>query len=165
LGYHSAPNLPEEYQGRYFQALGQFVSNLSLKFPLLVLVEDLHWMDRSSLPVWKHWCEVLPQSSSLCLATSRTFEAGQGAQLHVPLTRLNPTESARDEWQRSHRLGHSLCLAIFDIDHFKKFNDNSGHSVGDAVLATVSSRCRDSLRTIDHLGRLGGEELLAPSRR
>ncbi|MGE0493118.1 MAG: diguanylate cyclase [Vulcanimicrobiota bacterium] len=65
---------------------------------------------------------------------------------------------AEEEFRRADRLGHSLCLALFDIDHFKKFNDTYGHAVGDLVLSTTSKRCQACLRSIDIMGRYGGEE-------
>jgi len=47
---------------------------------------------------------------------------------------------------------------MFDIDHFKAINDTWGHSVGDAVLQKVSLLISASLRDVDILGRIGGEE-------
>ncbi|MBS2037827.1 diguanylate cyclase [bacterium] len=74
------------------------------------------------------------------------------------LNRRQFLKQAQDELYRADRLGHALSLVMFDVDHFKKFNDTHGHAIGDLVLRTVAGRCRDCLRGIDHLGRLGGEE-------
>ena len=51
-----------------------------------------------------------------------------------------------------------LCVAIFDIDHFKRVNDRFGHPAGDEVIREVGVRADDSLRTRDFVGRIGGEE-------
>ena len=51
-----------------------------------------------------------------------------------------------------------LCVAIFDIDHFKRINDRFGHPAGDEVIREVGVRADDSLRTRDFVGRIGGEE-------
>ncbi|MDG5749560.1 diguanylate cyclase [Qipengyuania sp. XHP0211] len=51
-----------------------------------------------------------------------------------------------------------LCVAIFDIDHFKRVNDRFGHPAGDEVIREVGVRAHDSLRTRDFVGRIGGEE-------
>lgn len=54
----------------------------------------------------------------------------------------------------------SVCLAIADIDYFKKVNDTYGHAVGDHVLQAFVSACTPQLRGGDRLGRIGGEEFL-----
>jgi diguanylate cyclase (GGDEF)-like protein len=53
-----------------------------------------------------------------------------------------------------------LGLAVLDIDHFKRVNDEFGHEVGDAALVTFAQCCRQVLRKHDVVGRLGGEEFL-----
>jgi diguanylate cyclase (GGDEF)-like protein len=58
----------------------------------------------------------------------------------------------------ANRHGHNLTLAVLDVDHFKQVNDNYGHAVDDAVLASVIATCRESLRGSDIVGRIGGEE-------
>ena len=47
---------------------------------------------------------------------------------------------------------------MLDIDHFKSVNDTFGHDVGDQVLKLVSHGMQQQIRTVDILGRLGGEE-------
>jgi len=54
--------------------------------------------------------------------------------------------------------GPPLMLGLFDIDHFKKYNDTWGHAAGDAALRAVSQAVRDRLRPDDRLCRYGGEE-------
>jgi diguanylate cyclase (GGDEF)-like protein len=49
---------------------------------------------------------------------------------------------------------------MLDIDHFKDFNDNFGHALGDRVLQVVADLCKQSLRETDILGRYGGEEFI-----
>jgi diguanylate cyclase (GGDEF)-like protein len=56
------------------------------------------------------------------------------------------------------RPGHSTSLIMLDLDHFKRINDNYGHSVGDKVLQAVASIGKNQLRDSDLIGRLGGEE-------
>lgn len=59
--------------------------------------------------------------------------------------------------------GH-FALLMFDIDHFKKFNDTYGHPIGDLVLKRVGRAVQNCLRDLDLLARYGGEEfaILAP---
>lgn len=51
-----------------------------------------------------------------------------------------------------------FSLIIFDIDHFKDFNDKFGHTTGDEVLVHVANKVKSTLRQNDFLARYGGEE-------
>ena len=59
------------------------------------------------------------------------------------------------------RHGIPLALMIVDVDHFKRINDEHGHQAGDVALVETVKRIRDSLRSEDLVGRLGGEEFVA----
>jgi two-component system cell cycle response regulator len=59
-------------------------------------------------------------------------------------------------YARRHR--SLLSLVMFDVDHFKKVNDNFGHLAGDAVLVTLSRIAMSMIRTEDIFARYGGEE-------
>jgi diguanylate cyclase (GGDEF)-like protein len=66
-----------------------------------------------------------------------------------------------DEIQRSGRYGRQFSLLVMDIDHFKKFNDNYGHQIGDEVIKLVSQVIKRAIRTgVDVPGRYGGEEMV-----
>ncbi|MDB5821846.1 MAG: hypothetical protein JWR21_550 [Herminiimonas sp.] len=58
------------------------------------------------------------------------------------------------------RHGRPLAVAMLDIDHFKNVNDTYGHDIGDRVLQALVKVCVDNLRTVDHIGRVGGEEFV-----
>ncbi len=58
------------------------------------------------------------------------------------------------------RKGRPLCIAMVDLDFFKKVNDTHGHLVGDEVLHDVTARMRSSVRDFDTVGRYGGEEFV-----
>ncbi|ARO33268.1 GGDEF domain-containing protein (plasmid) [Rhizobium sp. NXC14] len=58
------------------------------------------------------------------------------------------------------RHGSSGCLAVFDIDNFKRINDRLGHHAGDLVLRDFAHRIHQNVRRSDCFGRVGGEEFL-----
>lgn len=62
------------------------------------------------------------------------------------------------EMRRKKRTGSPLCIALVDIDDFKKINDNFGHTAGDMVLANVAEIFRLHTRDIDVVTRWGGDE-------
>lgn len=64
------------------------------------------------------------------------------------------------ELSRSRRTKSPLCLAMWDIDYFKKVNDNYGHDVGDRVLKAFSEVIMKRIRKTDMFARIGGEEFL-----
>lgn len=66
-----------------------------------------------------------------------------------------------DEWKRSSRENTPLSLILLDIDHFKSFNDNYGHLVGDECLKFVAQRIEQHCRRpADCAARYGGEEFI-----
>ena len=54
----------------------------------------------------------------------------------------------------------TMCLAVVDVDHFKRINDNWGHLAGDKVLKIVAREMRTALKDSDFLARYGGEEFV-----
>jgi diguanylate cyclase (GGDEF)-like protein len=81
-----------------------------------------------------------------------------------PLTGLNNRRFALEELQNwfdlSQRHDRPLSVLMCDLDHFKQVNDTLGHGAGDRVLEEFGQRVKDSLRTTDLAGRIGGEEFL-----
>ncbi|WP_429147847.1 diguanylate cyclase [Aeromonas rivipollensis] len=66
----------------------------------------------------------------------------------------------RKWFSQARESGKPLCVLLLDIDHFKKVNDRLGHHVGDLVLTAVAQCIEDQLRSLDRVGRNGGEEFL-----
>lgn len=66
------------------------------------------------------------------------------------------------KWKEAARLHIPFSVCMFDIDHFKAYNDTFGHPAGDKVLASVANLLSSYLRrTTDFVARYGGEEFVA----
>ncbi len=70
-------------------------------------------------------------------------------------------ERLLEELVRGERYDQPVAVVMCDVDRFKQVNDTYGHLVGDTVLREVAERLRRALRTVDVVGRYGGEEFLA----
>jgi diguanylate cyclase (GGDEF)-like protein len=85
-----------------------------------------------------------------------------------PLTGLLNRRALEDafdvELARAGRGRFGVGVVMLDLDGFKHFNDQHGHQAGDAALQRLSHALNEATRTIDHVGRVGGEEfaILAP---
>jgi diguanylate cyclase len=81
-------------------------------------------------------------------------------QLTGALNRRGLDDAMAREAARDERNGMPLCIALIDIDNFKKINDSYGHQVGDIVLVHLVAIIKETIRTNDLIGRYGGEEFL-----
>lgn len=81
-------------------------------------------------------------------------------QLTGVLNRRGLDEAFEKEAARAQRRQTPLCVALLDIDNFKKLNDSLGHEAGDAALIHLTSVIRETLRPQDTVARFGGEEFV-----
>lgn len=65
----------------------------------------------------------------------------------------------QEKFEEARRYGRFFSLLLFDIDHFKKFNDTHGHQTGDLVLKQFAKLLQDNVRKADICCRYGGEEM------
>ena len=93
------------------------------------------------------------QQSQLALSASLDGLTGLWNRAHID-------QLFADEIARAQRYDTHFAVILIDIDHFKQVNDTHGHAVGDAVLRQFARLLRDSVRAVDQVGRLGGEEFL-----
>lgn len=79
-----------------------------------------------------------------------------------PLTQVSNRrpflKTLETSFQSAVKTGRPLSVAMLDVDHFKRINDTYGHDAGDKVLQKLSRMLISEFRTIDFVGRLGGEE-------
>ena len=84
--------------------------------------------------------------------------------MHDALTglfnRRHMQELLEREYARTQRTGNNYCIALIDLDHFKRVNDTYGHNVGDDVLVGFARAAQRVLRETDIIARWGGEEFL-----
>jgi len=81
------------------------------------------------------------------------------ALTNVP-NRLSYEQRMEEEFARWQRTDLPLVLAVWDIDFFKKINDNFGHKAGDKVLETIAQLLNKRIRKSDFFARYGGEEFV-----
>lgn len=109
--------------------------------------------------------EYLPYFSSLLgLSLERIdlYERLQKLSIYDSLTQVYNrryfSERFAEEFERAKSFNFEVSFLMVDIDFFKKINDTYGHLVGDAVLSEVARFIQESIREIDFVGRMGGEE-------
>jgi diguanylate cyclase (GGDEF)-like protein len=98
------------------------------------------------------------------MENSRLFERVRNLSIRDGVTGLynhrHILELVQTEFDRVDRYPHVFSVLMIDIDHFKKVNDEHGHPAGDAVLREIAGVIQGCLRTVDDVGRYGGEEFL-----
>ena len=115
---------------------------------------------RTDLPIMS----IFAKQIGVSLERARLFQEVQSLALTDPLTGLQNRRSlfelGRVEFSRASRMNRPFCCMMLDVDHFKLINDNYGHPCGDQVLQELATRCKNTVRAIDLIGRYGGEELI-----
>ena len=76
------------------------------------------------------------------------------------LNRRQITKVANQELERAQRHGHPTSIILLDIDELKEINDQYGHAAGDLAIQHTAKTLLENLRTIDSLGRYGGDEFV-----
>ncbi len=103
--------------------------------------------------------------AAIAIDKARLYEEAQRLAITDDLTGLNNRrhllQLAEHEFERSQRYQRPLSAIMLDLDHFKNINDTYGHPIGDQALRALAHSCRHHLRSVDILGRYGGEEFLA----
>jgi diguanylate cyclase (GGDEF)-like protein len=105
----------------------------------------------------------LAKHVGLALANLKLRETLRNQAIRDPLTglfnRRHMEESLEREILRATRRGTPVGLIMIDIDHFKDFNDSSGHAAGDGILRELASLLQKQTRGEDLACRYGGEEV------
>jgi diguanylate cyclase len=91
---------------------------------------------------------------------NQVSELVQQDQLTGALNRRGMDAAFEREATRADRSHHPICVALLDIDNFKRLNDTLGHQAGDQALVHLSSVIKETLRPSDSVARYGGEEFI-----
>lgn len=102
--------------------------------------------------------EVARVNAEIIALNQRLAELAMTDELTGLLNRRAFLERICEHISQSQRTGQPLGCIMFDVDRFKRINDQRGHHAGDVVLAHVARVTRARLRPYDVVGRLGGEE-------
>jgi len=104
------------------------------------------------------------ENIGLAIANLKLRDAMRSMSIRDPLTglfnRRYAEETLTQEIFRAKRQSSQLAVMMFDIDHFKQFNDTFGHDGGDAVLRELGTYLKNQVRGSDVISRYGGEEFL-----
>ncbi len=141
-------------------ALGTFLVG-----PIEAMITDFRYV---SLPVaiWNGavrlsvFCVVLLLMARVRTLMSKLEEQALADELTGLANLRALRETAATEIERSRRFDHPLTLAYLDIDDFKSVNDRVGHEAGDRVLISLASVARATMRSIDTVVRVGGDEFV-----
>ena len=100
------------------------------------------------------------RTQELAEALARIQDMATHDELTQLINRRQMTQALMEETERRDRTGEALCVAVIDLDHFKRINDTHGHAAGDVVLQQFAQQAQSCVRRGDLLARWGGEEFL-----
>lgn len=159
--YFEAPRLRPMRTGQAFTALRADDSELAVD----IMLQPLQLAGRPMvLSVLRDVSERADMQALLRAALERERALARTDPLTGTANRRHFVEVAQHEMDRLRRYGRAFTLCYIDLDHFKRVNDELGHSVGDQLLCALVETMAAHLRVSDLLARLGGDEfaLLLP---
>ena len=133
--------------------------------PALLRLEALHWLALAlAMPAFVLLMGRVRLLHQMLHQTSRQIrtieETAQRDALAGCYNRRHILAVLEEQKQLADESGIPLCMAVLDLDHFKRINDACGHLAGDEVLRTFARLVQQNVRADDILGRYGGEEFL-----
>jgi diguanylate cyclase (GGDEF)-like protein len=146
-----------------------------LQYATIVAFADLHWSleappfatsEYGQFNLGAHYARLaifffaVVLSSNVALRKQRLRWLAAKDPLTGLINRGFFDERMQAEVSRTNRTGRLLSVALIDIDHFKKCNDEFGHAVGDEILRELAKIFQQSLRKSDLVARYGGEEFI-----
>lgn len=127
-----------------------------------MLIADDAFTDRVVSPADRHLLLALANLAAIAVEKGKLFSEMRRLAEVDGLTGLANRRVYDQELQRllaeARRTGRPVSLVVFDVDHFKRYNDRFGHLAGDDALRFVGEVLRRNARRTDLIARYGGEE-------
>ncbi len=124
----------------------------------LVSFEDVTSLEQQKQSLMHALSELETSKDQIHQQNIRLQELASRDVLTGAFNRRSLYEQLEVLWNEFHASGQPLNCIMFDVDHFKKLNDNHGHAVGDEVLKDVSRTIQEAVPKPGFAGRYGGEE-------
>lgn len=145
-------------------------AGLEQKVPVRVTIKNYtkkgeeYWLDLSIVPlknaqgILTHFVAIERDATEQKENELKLETLSRTDHLTGLLNRRSFDELVNNELMRYKRSGEVYSVLMLDIDHFKRINDNYGHSTGDDVIQVITKICKSNLRSYDKMARVGGEE-------
>ncbi len=164
IGYLRCKHLSKEFSGDYICipliAQGDAIGLLHLQMSK----EQTSPFDLEMTESRQQLAVTIAEHISLNLYNIKLRETLKYQAVRDPLTglfnRRYMEETLERELQRTRRSKSTIGLIMFDIDHFKRFNDSFGHEAGDTMLRQIALFIKSNIRAEDIASRYGGEEFI-----
>lgn len=158
----SAKNAASDYSETLSEATGKLSGDLT-KEEMSALIKGISTGTERMQAQNQDLAEELNKSALAMVELQRDLEKVRREALTDGLTNLSNRKAFDNEMRRlteecNKDNSQTFTLLMMDIDHFKSFNDNFGHQVGDQVLKLVSQTLTDGVKGKDICARYGGEE-------
>ena len=150
-------SVPIEITPRWYETIPAQIAALLLLLMVVIALIQLRtaYLRRQALDLKRR---VDVRTAELRAANARLDRLAHTDELTGAANRRRFMELAEEICARQDASG--ACIALFDLDHFKRINDHHGHLAGDATLRSVVAVMRRHCREQDLLGRFGGEEFV-----
>ena len=158
-----SPELKTVYTGTSYRSENEiFVRKDGTTFPVALVSTPLRENGdlTGSVAVFRDVTEIALTTAELKRLNELLEHRATTDALTDICNRLKFSELLIQEMREFRRYGHQLSLMMFDIDSFKKINDQEGHQAGDSVLRELARLVKGNIRAADIFGRWGGEEFM-----
>jgi diguanylate cyclase len=135
-----------------FQLIKSSLMVWTLSIPIVVVIPMIFF---ATIAVLAMGLMVNDANRSLILTKELEFQSSHDAMTNMPNIRY-----FKNKVEKLFNQNIPIAIAMFDVDHFKHYNDTHGHPAGDAVLKNMGQILNAVIRKQDYIARYGGEEFI-----